>query len=116
MMNVYCLFYVEVVRVGWVEKTYGSDMSSRYVSFLQRRNLPKLREAFKPLVESRLGVPIRHVVAYEETTVNGGFCETCSFEYVVVKIVFKSSEGKLCVYTIEDTLWDLMRRLTTAPQ
>lgn len=98
--------------MGWVEKTYGSSMNSRYVSYLQRRDLPQLRDAFKPLVESRLGVPIRRVVTYEETTVNGGYCETCSFEYVVVKVVFKSSEGKLCVYTIESTLWDLMRQLT----
>ncbi len=98
--------------MGWVEKTYGSGMSSRYVSYLRRRDLPQLRDAFKPLVESRLGVPIRRVVTYEETTVNGGYCETCSFEYVAVKVVFKSSEGKLCVYTVEGTLWDLMRRLT----
>lgn len=98
--------------MGWVEKQYGTNLSSREVSFYRSQDLPAMREAFKPLVENRLGVPIRHVVTYRETTVNGGFCETCSYTYVAVQVVFKSSEGKLCVYPIEGTMFSLMSQLT----
>ena len=46
------------------------------------------------------GVPIRRVVTYEEITVNGGYCDTGSFSCVAVRVVFKSAEGKLCVWVI----------------
>ena len=98
--------------MGWVEKQYGTNLSSREVSYYRSQDLPSMREAFKPLVENRLGVPIRHVVTYRETTVHGGYCETCSFSYVAVQVVFKSSEGKLCVLPIEGTMFSLMAQLT----
>lgn len=50
------------------------------------------------------GVPIRRVVTYEEITVNGGYCDTCSFTYVAVRVAFKSAEGS-CVFVLLGGLW-----------
>lgn len=101
--------------MGWVEKKHGNVLPSRMVSFYRSRDSLAVRTAFKPVIEQRLGVPIRHVVTYHEHTVDLGMCNTCSFLITRVSVWFKSSEGKLCKYDFDDSLFELMRLLNKQP-
>lgn len=100
--------------MGKVERMYGLTPSPQpaYISYLKKNTTPKLRAAFKAILEETLNVPIRYVVCYNEIyKAARGYCETCSYEETIVEVYFKSSEGKLCKFTYTESLVDLVKRL-----
>lgn len=84
---------------------------SKLIEYFRRKSNKNLCQDLKLLVEDTIEQKIRKVVCYDQKTVNGGFCDTCSFFYSVVDIYFKSSDGDLCVLTIEAEMGDLLRRI-----
>lgn len=84
---------------------------SKLIEYFRRKSNKGLCQDLKPLVEDIIEQKIRKVICYDQKTVNGGFCDTCSFFYSVIDIYFKSSDGDLCVLTIEAEMGDLLRRI-----
>jgi hypothetical protein len=52
------------------------------------------------------------VTGFEDRTEYGGYCETCSYEYVVVDIYYFTDNGGRKTYTYDGTFSSLIRNLT----
>lgn len=66
--------------------------------------------AFAQFLRDR-DLDVVEVVDWEERTVYDGYCETCYYEYVVVDIEYRDSEGTVKTYTYDGTFSSLMREL-----
>ena len=69
-----------------------------------------LADAMAQLVRSA-GEDCKEVIDWDDRTVYGGYCSTCAYEYAVVDITYKDSEGFTSVYTYSDDFGSLIRRL-----
>lgn len=81
------------------------------ISRAQNRSVPSVCNAFKGLIEARLEEPIRKVVAYEERTHYGGYCNTCSYEEAVIVVWYKDQQGRTYQTQFEDSFLGLVRQL-----
>ena len=52
------------------------------------------------------------VTDFEDRTEYGGYCETCSYEYVVVDIYYTTVKGGRKTYTYDGTFSSLIRNLS----
>ena len=52
------------------------------------------------------------VINVEEGMKYGGYCSTCSYEYVGLDITYKNSKGKTLEAEISETFIDYIRSLT----
>ena len=53
----------------------------------------QLLEAMTKYVQSRTDEKVVEVHSYESGLKTGGYCETCSYSYIVVEIYYKVEEG-----------------------
>ncbi len=54
-----------------------------------------------------------YVTGFEDDIEHGGYCETCSYEYIVVRIAF-SENGVTKEFVYRSTFAELMQELTSA--
>lgn len=98
-------------NVSPMVRTYGIEASNKSMDFLIKGSHPGVSSAMKALVEKRMGEKIRKVVGYQEHIESSGGCETCSFDEIVVDVVFKSIEGHLCMVQFQESLASLISAL-----
>jgi hypothetical protein len=58
------------------------------------------------------GEDVASVTSAEDETRWGGYCETCSYEYIAVEVGFVDSKGKNKTYLYDCTFAELIRRLS----
>lgn len=54
------------------------------------------------------GLSVKEVVDVDESTETGGYCETCSYETIVVRITYVDKEDKSREYSYEGSLANLL--------
>lgn len=69
-----------------------------------------LEDAIKAYLKN-LGYDVVEIVNYEEYTYYGGYCETCSYEEIRVKVQFKNADGTFDSWEHYGSLGDLFRML-----
>ncbi len=61
----------------------------------------------------KCGVPdVATVVAFEQDTRGGGYCNTCYWEEIIVEIRYRTGSGDEETYTYSGDLGELVRALT----
>lgn len=58
------------------------------------------------------GLDAVEVTDFEDETQSTGYCDTCYYEYAVVKITYKDSDGALKNYTISESFAEYIKYLT----
>ena len=70
-----------------------------------------LKESLKDfLVEN--GIDAVEVVSFEDDTEGSGYCETCYYEYAVVRVSYRNSNGRLKEYVYRGGFSELIRELS----
>lgn len=78
-------------------------------------NNTKFQESFNAALLDLLkdrGVDAVEVTGFDDRTVYEGFCETCSYEYTVVDIFYKDSDGRSKKDTYEGSFANLIQELS----
>ncbi|MFE2997959.1 hypothetical protein ACFXG4_23435 [Nocardia sp. NPDC059246] len=55
---------------------------------------------------------IAEVYSFEERVMSSGGCETCAFDWVVVDVTYKDSQGRKREFRFDDDFATLVRALT----
>ena len=69
-----------------------------------------LKESLKGFLVDR-GVDAVEVISFRDDTEAGGYCESCYYEYAVVRIVYIDSKNQSREFTYSDGFSDLIREL-----
>lgn len=69
-----------------------------------------LKESLKDFLVER-GCDAEEVVSFRDDTEAGGYCESCYYEYAVVRIDYIDSRGRSREFTYSDGFSDLIREL-----
>lgn len=54
---------------------------------------------------------VEYVVSFEDKTINGGYCETCSYEEAVVDVKYRTLSGGTREWTYYGSFAELIRNL-----
>lgn len=72
-----------------------------------------IHEALANYMRGGLDLDVAEVVSFEDDTASGGYCETCYYEYAVVKVHYQNSKNRSCIYTYDgdfaELIWALDR-------
>lgn len=71
--------------------------------------------ALLEFVKKNLDVSAAEVTGFKEEEEIRGYCETCSYSTIVVKIDYKNTDGRHCWKEYEGNFADLIRELSDNP-
>lgn len=69
------------------------------------------KKALLDLVQGRDEEAVE-VIDWEEATEQGGYCETCYYEDVLVEIEYRTADGDRKTYRYYGKFWQLVQELT----
>lgn len=70
-----------------------------------------ITESLRTFMVDSYGLDVARVLDWEDDTEGDGYCDTCYYEYAVVRVRYQDSQGVLCDWTYGGSFADLIANL-----